>query len=70
MCFGGGKSHQPQPQQAPAPKPDVTFDPNVAQRAQQQADRAAAIAQSDQQVSSTGSFGSELGSSAAIGTQQ
>jgi hypothetical protein len=70
MCFGGGKSHQPQPQQAPPPNPATEFNPNANRDtyAQKQADRAAAISQSDMQVSSTGqSFGAELGADGAIG---
>lgn len=63
MCGGGSKS-TPQPVAAPPPSTPTTFDYNVANRGQTQANEAARRAQSAKTVSS--SFGSELGT----GTEQ
>jgi hypothetical protein len=62
MCFGGKSSSNTQP---PAPNPPTTFDYSSANRGQSAADGSISQAQAAKQVSTTASFGSELGGASA-----
>ncbi len=64
MCIGSKSSGS---QATPAPTPPTSFDYTSANRNQARADGSVSQAQAAKTISTTGSFGSELGNPAATG---